>query len=86
MKLVQLNLMVQDSLASRGLKDPSVRQNAMENIYKFMKADGGIFLDENGDVRLPSDAIVIRNAYRKYKGYELNSAEKSVINEMYRFV
>ena len=44
------------------------------------------FLDENGEVRLPSDAIVIRNAYRKYKGYELNSAEKSVINEMYRFV
>ena len=51
-----------------------------------MKADGAVFLDENGDVRLPSDAIVIRNAYRKYKGYELNSAEKSVINEMYSFV
>lgn len=86
MNLIQLKLNVQDSLENKGLKKPNIRQGAMEHIYQFMKDNKDMFLGANGDVRLPSDETVIKNAYKKYKGRELSSAEMSVINEMYRFV
>ena len=37
----------------------------------------------NGDLIFPSDKDILKKEYERYKGYNLNSAESCIINEIY---
>lgn len=68
---------------SRNLKS-NVRYSALEKIDAFLRKQ---YFSKNDDVKsLPADKNDVKDEYRKYKGAEPNSAESSVINEIYNQV
>ena len=79
----ELKPLIENDLLSRQLKDPSIRLRALDNIEALLK----VHMPE-----LLNDILAICNIEKKefkkliahYKGKELNGAEKSVINDIYR--
>ena len=79
----ELKPLIEDDFLSRQLKDPSIRLRALDNIEALLK----VHMPE-----LLNDILAICNIEKKefkkqiahYKGKELNGAEKSVINDIYR--
>ncbi len=79
----ELKPLIEDDFLSRELKDPSIRLRALDNIEALLK----VHMPE-----LLNDILAICNIEKKefkkliahYKGKELNGAEKSVINDIYR--
>ena len=68
---------------SRNLKS-DVRYSTLKKIDTFLKEQ---YFSMSEDVKsLPADKNDVKDAYRKYKGAEPNSAESSVINEIYNQV
>ena len=70
-------------LGSRNLADPSIRKRAIRKVLAFMDRTGSFI--KGGQVVLPSDKSIVANAYERFKGSALSSAEKSAINHMYEF-
>lgn len=81
MTIEELRQKVYRDLDSRGLKDPSIRKRALNNVLAFIKTKETYFT--RNDLNLPSDKDSLKSAYQNYKGKVLNSAESSVINTMY---
>lgn len=81
MTIEELRQKVFQDLDSRGLKNPSIRKGALNNILSFIETQK--IYSNNGDLSLPSDKNSFKLSYQKWKGKELNSAESSVINTMY---
>ena len=79
----ELKPLIEDDFLSRQLKDPSIRLRALDNVEALLK----VHMPE-----LLNDILAICNIEKKefkkqiahYKGKELNGAEKSVINDIYR--
>ena len=67
-------------LDSRDLAQPSRRKSALEYVLDYINHSQYC---SNGKVLLPSDKKHFKQAYKIYKGKELNGAENSAINEMY---
>lgn len=81
MTIEDLRQKVYRDLDSRGLKNPSIRKGALNNVLEFIKTTEIFFNDK--ELNLPSDKDSLKLTYQKYKGKVLNSAESSVINTMY---
>ena len=83
MKLEELKKAVSDELSSRNLKNPKIRGNALIKVCDFIKKQSNKYIMTNGDLIFPSDKDILKKEYERYKGYNLNSAESSIINEIY---
>ena len=83
MKLEVLKKAVSDELSSRNLKNPKIRGNALIKVCDFIKKQSNKYIMTNGDLIFPSDKDILKKEYERYKGYNLNSAESSIINEIY---
>ena len=66
---------------SKTLKYPRIRKGAVSNILGFIR-DSAEFCGSNV-VILPGDKTALARAYTRYKGSEMNSAEKSALNHIY---
>ena len=80
----QMTTLVDRYLDARNLKSPNIRKNAIRKVMGFIDVTG-TFLSGK-DLKIPSDKSVVAAAYERFKGYSLNSAEKSVINHMYELI
>lgn len=77
MTIEQLKTLVEEELNSRNLKS-EVRFSALNKVVPFIKKQYGVDASS-----LPASKDELKGAYEKYKGKILNSAESSVINELY---
>lgn len=79
----ELKPLIEDDLLSRQLKDPSIRLRALDNIEALLKVHMPDLLND-----ILAICNIEKNEFKKlithYKGKELNGAEKSVINDIYR--
>ena len=82
MKLEELKKAVSDELSSRNLRIQDQR-NALIKVCDFIKKQSNKYIMTNGDLIFPSDKDILKKEYERYKGYNLNSAESSIINEIY---
>lgn len=82
MILSQLITAVQTELNRRELKAPQIRGNALKKVAEFINVHASDY-SVNGHIVLPSDKNILKKNYERYKGKQLNSAESSVINEIY---
>lgn len=78
------NLYKKDHL-SKGLKKPGIRLNALENIDRLMKAAFPEVIASPEKLNQITKAR-LSNKLEDEKGYALNSAEKSVITGLYKFL
>ena len=77
------NAYIKDHL-SKPLKAPNIRLNALENIETAIKNDNYKLLAEN-EIFIKYTREAMLDYYLKLKGKPLNSAEKSVIQGLYKF-
>lgn len=77
MKIEQLKALVIEELDSRELKSRA-RYSALDRVIPFIKKQYGVDASS-----LPASKDELKGAYEEYKGKILNSAESSVINELY---
>ena len=76
-------LYIKDHL-SKPLKAPNIRLSAMNNIENAIKNRNPEFLKSN-EIFLKFNKEAFLDFYASLKGTHLNSAEKSVINGLYKF-
>ena len=77
MTIEQLKTLVIEELDSRELESIA-RYSALDKVIPFIKKQYGVDASS-----LPASKDELKDAYEKYKGKILNSAESSVINELY---
>lgn len=77
MTIEQLKVLVEEELNSRELKTGR-RISSLNKVIPFIKKQYGVDVSS-----LPTSKVELKAAYEKYKGSEMNSAESSVINELY---
>ena len=77
MTIEQLKTKVEEELNSRELKSKA-RFYALDKVIPFIKDQYGF-----DAASLPTSKEDMKGAYKIYKGKDLNSAESSVINELY---
>lgn len=83
MKWFEIKESIKNDLLSRGLKDPSIRLRALDNIEAILKRHYEDYISSPELLR-----SIKKNDFKakveKYKSnMKLNSAEESVINEIY---
>ena len=83
MKLEELKKAVSDEFSSMNLKNPKIIWNYLIIFCDFLKKQINKYLMTNADLIFPSDKDILKKEYERYKGYNLNSAESSIINEIY---
>mgnify|MGYP000862975477 FL=1 len=75
---------IQKSLNERGLKKPSIRINALDNVESILKMNFPEFIQSPQENFKKKDKTLLKNELAKYKENGcLNAAESSVINEIY---
>lgn len=84
MEWLAIKKSITDDLNSRGLKDPRIRLNALDNIELILRRNFPEFI-ENPQVHFQKiSKEELKNKIAKFKpNGNLNSAESSVINEIY---
>lgn len=80
MTTLEINVIVNDVLDSRGLKNPRIRKNALKNVLAYIET-----AFQKNDVKLPRDKESLKVNYARFMGYDINSAESSVINTIYQY-
>lgn len=70
-----------DSLDARPLKKPGIRKNALNKVLVYLRTSPFF---QDGHLSLPLDKERVKEGYKKYKDKELNDAENSVINLIYK--
>lgn len=78
----ELKELIIADLTSRGLKDPTIRIRALEKIINIVQQNYPSYF-ENIDELLQIGKESFKHKISEKKGKALNSAEKSVINEIY---
>lgn len=73
-----------DDLLSRNLSDPRIRLNALENIERIFLKHLIEYIDDPIKNFNAIDKVKLKELLTQYKGKELNGAESSIINEIYR--
>lgn len=81
---LEITKLIHDDLDSRGLKNPSIRKNALKKVLEYMKRSD-VFI-QNNSIVLQCDKEEFKQHLTRIKGYDLNSAESSVINMIYSYV
>jgi len=82
MKWQEIKESIIDDLSSRGLKDPSIRLKALEKIEMILRQNFPSYI-ENPDQLKEIEREELKWKIAEKKGRDLNSAEKSIINEIY---
>ena len=82
-----INIKIKKSLLNRNLKNPNIRINALDNIEKIIEKFDPEILINPLDKFKSIDKKLLKEQLSKYKkNYKLNSAESSIINEIYYLV
>ena len=80
---LEITKLIVADLDSRGLKNPNIRKNALKRVWEYMRDAGEFLVDDS--IVLPYNKDVCKERLARIKGYELNSAESSVINMIYNY-
>ena len=81
---LEITKLIVADLDSRGLKNPNIRKNALKNVWEYMREAGEFLVD--GSIILPYGKDDCKERLAQIKGYNLNSAESSVINMIYNYI
>ena len=81
---LEITKLIVADLDSRGLKNPSIRKNALKKVLEYMRNSGEFLINES--IVLPSNKSDFKERLARIKGYDLNSAESSVINMIYLYI
>ena len=82
MKWIEIKKSIVEDLLSRNLKDPNIRLRALENIEAIMKRNFPLYIEKPEELKHVAKED-FKNMLTEKKGYVLNGAEKSIINEIY---
>lgn len=80
---LEITKLIVADLDSRGLKNPNIRKNALKRVLEYMRDAGEFLVDDS--IVLPYNKDDCKERLARIKGYELNSAESSVINMIYNY-
>ena len=80
---LEITKLIVADLDSRGLKNPNIRKNALKRVWEYMRDAGEFLVDDS--IVLPYNKDDCKERLVRIKGYELNSAESSVINMIYNY-
>lgn len=84
MEWLEIKKSIRDDLNSRGLSNPNIRLNALDNIEDILKRHFPEFIQNPQEHFQKVDKSELKEKIAKYKSNgNLNSAESSVINEIY---
>lgn len=74
---------IREFLYSRNVKNPSIRLNALERVFSYMKSAGGFI--NNGEITLLPERRKTLDVIFKEKGKDLSSSEEHVVKLMYDY-
>lgn len=84
MNWLEIKKSIRESLMKRGLSDPNIRLNALDNIEDILRRRFPEYLQNPNEAFGKTDKKLLQESIAKYKpNGKLNGAEKSVINEIY---
>lgn len=84
MTWLEIKKSIKQDLNSRGLKNPNIRLNALDNLEDILKRYFPDFIKNPKEEFGKIDKKELKAKIAKYKSnMKLNSAESSVINEIY---
>jgi len=84
MNWLEIKKSIRESLMTKGLKKPSIRLNALDNIEDILRKRFPEYLQNPSETFGKTDKKLLKEAIAKYKlNGKLNDAESSVINEIY---
>jgi len=84
MKWLELKKSISEDLNSRGLSNPNIRLNALDNIEYILKLHFPEFIQNPMESFQKIDKNELKEKIARFKpNGKLNSAESSVINEIY---
>ena len=81
MEIHELSLAVEKYIDRLNLKSPRTRKGAAAKILGFIR-NSAEFCGNNG-VILPNDKTILARSYTRWKGADMNGAEKSALNHIY---
>lgn len=81
---LEITKLIVADLDSRGLKNPNIRKNALKKVLEYMRNAGEFLINES--IVLPYNKSDFKERLTRIKGYDLNSAESSVINMIYLYI
>jgi len=81
----QLRTLYTKDHLSKGLKNPKIRLNALANLESIIQRKMPEIID-NPSLLLEIDKASFKSMVQRFKGSDLNSAESSVINGLYKFI
>jgi hypothetical protein len=84
MKWLEIKKSIRDDLNSRGLSNPNIRLNALDNIEDILKRHFPEFIQNPQENFQKINKNEFKEKIAKFKSNgNLNSAESSVVNEIY---
>lgn len=84
MKWLEIKNSIRQDLNSRGLSNPNIRLNALDNLEEILKRHFSEFIQNPKENFGKIDKNELKEKMAKFKSNgKLNSAESSVINEIY---
>lgn len=84
MTWLEIKNSIKNDLNTRGLSNPNIRLNALDNLEEILKSHFPEYI-QNPQVKFKAiDRNVLKEKIAKFKSNgKLNSAESSIINEIY---
>ena len=84
MKWFEIKNSIKNDLKSRGLSNPNIRLNALDNLEEIFKRNFSEYLDNPAEKFGKIDKNELKKKISRFKSNQkLNSAESSIINEIY---
>jgi|JRYI01.1.fsa_nt_gb hypothetical protein len=84
MTWLEIKNSIRHDLTSRGLSNPNIRLNALDNIEEILKSHFPEFIQNPKENFRKTDKNELKEKMAKFKSNgKLNSAESSIINEIY---
>jgi len=84
MSWLEIKQIIREILMTRGLSDPNIRLNALDNVEKILRRHFLEYLQNPKETFKKTDKKLLKESIAKHKPKgRLNSAESSVINEIY---
>jgi len=84
MKWFEIKNSIKNDLKTRGLSNPNIRLNALDNLEEILKRNFPEYLNNPKEKFGKIDKDEFKNRISKFKSNQkLNSAESSIINEIY---
>jgi bacillopeptidase F (M6 metalloprotease family) len=84
MNWLEIKISIKNDLLSRELIDPNIRLNALDNLEEILKSHFPDYIENPKEMFGRTDKNEIKMKIAKFKSNQiLNSAESSIINEIY---